>query len=108
IKAVHMAAGDDRSVEPQHHEGVEFLLLDTYVPGAAGGSGMTFDWTLAARMTGASRVMLAGGLTPENVGEAIQAVRPDAVDVSSGIEVDGAKDPDRMAAFVRAAREVRG
>jgi len=81
------------------------LLLDTWVEGRMGGTGRTFDWSLAARVAESHRVVLAGGLTPENVAEAIRTVRPYGVDVSSGVEMSpGRKDPERMAAFIRNAR----
>lgn len=82
------------------------LLFDTLVEGYGGG-GKTFDWSLIPAEL-ARRAVLSGGLNAQNVGEAIRRVRPYAVDVSSGIEVPGAKgvkDPARMAAFVRAVRE---
>lgn len=82
------------------------LLFDTHVEGYGGG-GMTFDWSLIPAEL-ARRAVLSGGLNAQNVGDAIRRVRPYAVDVSSGIEVPGAKgvkDPARMAAFVRAVRE---
>ena len=82
------------------------LLFDTLVEGYGGG-GKTFDWSLIPAEL-ARRAVLSGGLNAQNVGDAIRCVRPYAVDVSSGIEVPGArgvKDPARMAAFVRAVRE---
>jgi phosphoribosylanthranilate isomerase len=83
------------------------LLLDAYVEGRLGGTGRTFDWNLAACLTQKHRVVLAGGLTPENVAEAIRAVRPYAVDVSSGVEsAPGRKDAEKMAAFIENARNV--
>ncbi|MCX2726737.1 phosphoribosylanthranilate isomerase [Thermomicrobium sp. 4228-Ro] len=80
------------------------VVLDTYHPRMAGGTGETFDWSVAAAIAREFPVILAGGLRAENVAEAIAAVRPFGVDVSSGIEVVGKKDPDRMHAFVAAAR----
>lgn len=82
-----------------------YFLLDTYDPGAAGGTGRVFDWT-AASETGPPRpFLLAGGLTPENVAEAIQVLRPDGVDVSSGVEDrPGIKCEERVKRFVAAAR----
>ncbi len=79
----------------------EQILLD-----AGAGEGRTFDWTL---LRGFSRpYFLAGGLTPENVGLAVRTLRPFALDVSSGIETDGRKDPARMRAFLQAVREAEG
>lgn len=85
------------------------LLVDTRAPGDAmmpGGTGKTFDWTLVEEVrAGARFLMLAGGLRPENVAEAIGVVRPDAVDVSSGVEGEpGRKDAGRVRAFVEAVR----
>jgi phosphoribosylanthranilate isomerase len=70
------------------------------------GSGAMGDWPTAAAVASEMPLWLAGGLTPENVASAIRTVRPWAVDVSSGVETDGAKDPARIAAFVRAAKGV--
>jgi phosphoribosylanthranilate isomerase len=84
---------------------VSALLLDAWVPGSYGGTGRTFNWQLAAVAARRRRVVLAGGLTPDNVAEAVRAVRPYAVDVSSGVEsAPGRKDPDLVAAFVRNAK----
>lgn len=79
-------------------------LLDAEVPGEYGGTGQTADWEVAAQVAASMPLMLAGGLTPENVGAAIATVRPWAVDVSSGVERDGLKDVDLIQDFVRAAR----
>lgn len=77
------------------------LLLDAYQEGVAGGTGQTFDWDLIPQNL-PKPVILAGGLTPHNVGEAIRRVRPYAVDVSGGVEREkGIKDADKMAAFMR-------
>ena len=76
--------------------------LDKYEPGRLGGLGRTFDWSIAARVAARYDVVLAGGLTPENVGEAIAAVRPRMVDVSSGVETNGDKDPNKIRAFAHA------
>lgn len=82
-------------------------LLDAHVPGQYGGTGQTGDWALAAALAAEERIMLAGGLTPENVTDAVCAVQPWGVDVASGVEIaaaPGIKDAARMAAFIRAAR----
>lgn len=87
----------------QPRPGAARLLLD----GPAGGSGKSFAWELAAaaREVHPGELFIAGGLTAENVAQAIAAARPDGVDVAGGIEGrDGFKDPDRVRAFVRAAR----
>jgi phosphoribosylanthranilate isomerase len=81
-------------------------LLDSYQPAQAGGTGARFDWPLAVEASKLGRpIILAGGLTPENVAEAVRQVRPFAVDVSSGVEAaPGKKDPAKLRAFTRAAR----
>ena len=84
------------------------ILLDTYHKTHLGGSGETFDWSLAVRARALTDrpIILAGGLTPENVKEALEAVRPYAVDVASGVESSpGIKDHAKIKAFVRAVRE---
>lgn len=84
---------------------VEALMLDAYHPRLAGGTGLLADWSAAKELAARHPLILAGGLTPANVGDAISQVRPRGVDVSSGVERDGTKDPDLIAAFVRNARE---
>ncbi len=81
-------------------------LLDAYTPGFWGGTGRTCDWELAVAAQKFGRpIYLAGGLTPENVAEAVRCVRPYAVDVSGGVEAaPGRKDPLKVRAFVRAAK----
>ena len=108
VKAVRVGPGF-RPEEALRYDGAAAaLLLDTRVEsdGMPGGTGRTFDWSLVRPVReGTSFVILAGGLTPENVGEAIAAVRPDAVDVSSGVEsAPGKKDPAKVRAFVEAVR----
>jgi phosphoribosylanthranilate isomerase len=87
-------------------EGAGLLpLLDAGGP-QPGGMGRSFDWGVAEEVARRGhRFLLAGGLTPENVGEAVRRVRPYGVDVSSGVESNGVKDPAKVLAFVRAARE---
>ena len=87
--------------------GVDRLVLDAYDSKDFGGTGKKVDWDLAAEIAERSPVpvVLAGGLTPENVAEAIQRVKPFGVDVSSGIEKEpGVKDPERLRAFIEAAK----
>lgn len=88
----------------QVHEGA-LLLLDPYVEGAYGGAGVTLDWGVAAGVAEKRPVMLAGGLRPDNVARAVGAVRPWAVDVSSGVETEGVKDVAKVRAFIKAAKE---
>lgn len=81
------------------------FLVDAYHPDARGGTGQTGDWNLAAGLAQRRRLLLAGGLTPENVAEAIRQVRPWGVDVASGVEsAPGRKDPGRMKTFVAAVK----
>jgi phosphoribosylanthranilate isomerase len=82
----------------------DYHLLDAYVPGAHGGTGESFNWELARAHTGPAELVLSGGLTPDNVGEAIQATGgPFAVDTASGTEAEpGRKDPAKLEAFFRA------
>ncbi|HEU5012621.1 MAG TPA: phosphoribosylanthranilate isomerase [Roseiflexaceae bacterium] len=80
------------------------LLVDAHVPGSYGGTGTVADWDRAAALARQRPLMLAGGLTPENVAAAIRQVRPWAVDVSSGVETDGIKDCTKISAFIAAAR----
>ncbi|MGD8604594.1 MAG: phosphoribosylanthranilate isomerase [Anaerolineales bacterium] len=82
-----------------------WFLLDTYVPDKAGGSGRPFDWTIAAGAARLGQMILAGGLTVENVTAALAAVRPYAVDVSSGVEfAPGKKDHDKIQQFIHEVR----
>jgi phosphoribosylanthranilate isomerase len=81
------------------------ILVDAYVEGQHGGTGRTAPWDVLADFKPGVPLILAGGLTPENVAEAVRTVRPDGVDVASGVEsAPGRKDPDRVRAFVENAR----
>jgi phosphoribosylanthranilate isomerase len=83
----------------------DFHLLDSHVEGARGGTGQTFDWSLAATHRAQPPLILSGGLVPDNVREAIATVRPFAVDVSSGVEASpGRKDPEKLSRFFEAVR----
>ena len=81
-------------------------LLDCAVNGSYGGSGKAFDWSIAKVAAGKYRFVLAGGLTPENVGEAIASARPWGVDVSSGVETNGAKDIEKIKRFISTVRRI--
>ncbi|MGH2373292.1 MAG: phosphoribosylanthranilate isomerase [bacterium] len=81
------------------------LLLDTRVEGLAGGTGRTFPWQAAAGLSSEFRIIVAGGLTPENVTQALEVLDPYGVDVTSGVETDGRKDPNKVRAFVARVRE---
>ena len=86
---------------------VRGFVLDAFSESAYGGTGKVADWDLAAEAAKAAPILLAGGLSPENVQEAIQKVQPYGVDVSSGVEASpGKKDPNKVQAFIRAAQLV--
>ena len=96
---------DGSAVELARRYPGEHLLLDASVPGMPGGTGRTFDWTIAEAIARERTLTLAGGLTPENVAEAIRTVRPFRVDVASGVESSpGRKDAELVRAFVEAAK----
>src|SRR5262245_8034628 len=101
IHAVHLAPYGD-GVEPNITD--ELILLDAQDPVKIGGTGRTIDWQRASKVARDRRVILAGGLTPDNVADAIREVRPYAVDVASGVEASpGVKDHDKLRAFIGAA-----
>lgn len=85
---------------------VAAVLLDTLVPGRAGGTGQTFDWHLIRNAAIKAPLILAGGLTPENVGRAVALVKPWAVDVSSGVETEGRKDRNKIARLIRQVKNL--
>lgn len=104
VRAVHLAVDRDDGVEPDIAD--ELVLLDAHDPVKRGGTGKAVDWRRAARIARTRRVILAGGLTPDNVRDAIALVRPYAVDVASGVETrPGIKDHDRLKAFFAAVKE---
>lgn len=110
IKALRV--GDDfdltRALLDYHAAGADAVLLDAFSPLARGGTGHTFDWALAAKAKRPThlRLYLAGGLTADNVARAIRAVRPDAVDVCSGVEsAPGIKDHRQLEKFLCAVRD---
>lgn len=104
IRAVRMKDDLDLAQETERFDGGRGLLLDAYRPGVPGGTGETFDWgRIPAAL--APQIVLAGGLTPDNVSEAVARVRPWAVDVSGGVEsAPGIKDKRLIARFVEAVR----
>ncbi len=105
IRAVRVEPGVDLVECASRFSHSRALLLDASVPGQFGGTGAVFDWSLIPPSLGRP-VVLSGGLDPENVGKAIRAVRPWAVDVSSGVEVErGVKDVARMVQFVRSVKD---
>lgn len=105
VKAVRAGPGVDLLQYARDYRDAKALLLDALVEGLQGGSGVTFDWNLIPRDL-ALPVILSGGLTAENVAEAVRRVRPLAVDVSSGVESGkGIKDAAKIAAFIKGVRD---
>ena len=109
IKGFRIKDAESLSLLPDYRESVQAFLLDTYKAGTAGGTGKTFDWTLARQAKESGPIILAGGLTPANVAQAIKVAQPDAVDVASGVEAaPGKKDPQKLRAFFEAVKNVGG
>ena len=103
IKAIRMKEGLVLEREAERYAGARALLLDAYRPGVPGGTGEAFDWKRIP-VALAPRIVLAGGLTPENVGDAVRQVHPWAVDVSGGVEsAPGIKDTGKIERFMRGA-----
>ncbi len=103
IKAARVRSGADIQAVSRFH--TDFHLLDSYAPGLPGGTGETFAWEITQAHHGSVPLILSGGLDPDNVGAAITAVRPFAVDVASGVERSpGRKDRDKLEAFAAAVR----
>ena len=122
IKVVHVPSGLDGTGltgdEPawqylvdrvkSYSEAGNLVTLDRLVEGIPGGTGESFDWGVAAKLSRQGHsFLLAGGLTPETVGRAIERVQPWGVDVSSGVEIQGVKDADKIRDFIRVARFTR-
>ncbi|HEX9803430.1 MAG TPA: phosphoribosylanthranilate isomerase [Gammaproteobacteria bacterium] len=108
IKAVRMAEGVDLTAVSLQYAEAKALLVDSYQKGVPGGTGHTFDWARIPQ--GMDKpIILAGGLDPDNIEQAVRQVRPYAVDVSSGVEAArGIKDADRIAAFMRGVNKADG
>lgn len=108
MKALPVSDPADLDAVPGYAAVAERILFDARPPKDAtrpGGHGRTFDWSLLARVRHTRPIMLSGGLDPDNVARAVELVRPDAVDVSSGVEKSpGVKDPEKIKAFVASAR----
>jgi len=106
VKAVHVM--DESAIEmgKRYEPYADALLLDTRTREKLGGTGIPHDWNISAAIVANSAipVILAGGLTPENVAEAIRKVRPYGVDVHTGVRKDGIRNPERTLAFAREAR----
>lgn len=109
MKALPVAEAADLEALPAYAAVADRILFDARPPKDAtrpGGHGRPFDWNLLARLERTKPIMLSGGLDPDNVAMAIETVRPDAVDVSSGVEqAPGVKDPEKIRAFVANARK---
>lgn len=107
IKAIRLRPGDDLAVRARAYGDAAAILADAYVEGLPGGTGRSLDWTRLPQ--GLARpLILAGGLTPANVAEAVAQVRPWAVDVSGGVEAaPGVKDAAKIAAFIRGVNSVQ-
>ncbi|SNT11164.1 phosphoribosylanthranilate isomerase [Pseudomonas segetis] len=104
IKALRVQPGDDIASQVAAYTSASGVLLDTFVSGVPGGTGQAFDWSLVPQGL-EMPIILAGGLTPDNVEAAIRQVRPYAVDVSGGVEASkGIKDSSKVQAFVHAVR----
>ena len=105
IKALRVRPGDDLEAACQLYAGARGILLDTYVAGVPGGTGEAFDWSLVPAHL-SKPIILAGGLSADNVGQAIAQVRPYAVDVSGGVEqAKGIKDAAKIEAFMHAVKQ---
>ncbi|UCG14816.1 MAG: phosphoribosylanthranilate isomerase [Deltaproteobacteria bacterium] len=101
IKAIRIKGRGDLESIADYSDSVDALLLDTHVAQQHGGTGQTFDWNLALEAKGHGRIILAGGLNPENVADAVRVVEPYAVDASSGLEQrPGVKDHLKIARFI--------
>ena len=104
IRALRVQPGMDVDAEIARYRSARSILLDAYKKGVPGGTGETFNWSLIPKQH-RTRIVLAGGLTPENVAQAVCDVRPYAVDVSGGVEsAPGIKDAAKITAFVRAVQ----
>jgi phosphoribosylanthranilate isomerase len=104
IRAVRVQPETDLLAARTEFADARGLLLDAYRPGVPGGTGETFDWDRIPPQM-APRIVLAGGLNPDNVGDAVRSVRPYAVDVSGGVEArKGIKDPAKIKAFIEEVR----
>lgn len=111
IKVLHVSDDDDAAAVADRIDSFAAagcaVTLDSQVAGLHGGTGRSFDWSIAAQLAqDGRRFLLAGGLTPVNVAEAVAAVRPWGVDVSSGVEADGVQDHAKIREFVARARQI--
>ena len=111
IKTVHVKTGNVTAAVIEDSKFFDAILLDSFTGGQYGGTGMVHDWELSRKIKQIiepTPLILAGGLTPENVREAIFTVQPYAVDVASGVESrPGIKDPEKVLTFIENAKEVK-
>jgi phosphoribosylanthranilate isomerase len=108
VKAVRVGRGFRVALLSKYRH-ADGLLLDGFARGLHGGTGRKFDWNLARSARRYGRIILAGGLTPENIAEAIRVAQPYAVDIASGVEArPGRKDPARLRALFAAVENARG
>ena len=109
IKAVHVMDRSAIATAKRYEPYADALILDTRTAERLGGTGITHDWNISAEIVASTAipVILAGGLTPENVGAAIRKVRPYGVDVHTGIKMNGVRSMEKTLAFARKAREAR-
>lgn len=106
FKAFRVGSESTASEFSQYHDIVDGFLLDTYVKGAKGGTGEVFDWSIIESLHLTKPVLLAGGLSPENIGEAIRSARPYCLDVNSGVETSpGIKDAGKIARLMSIVRQ---
>ena len=104
IKALRVGDRVDEDLLGRYRQ-ASAVMLDTKVDGLAGGSGRAFDWEAARGLSDRFPLILSGGLTPDNVGRALDIVRPYGVDVSSGVETDGRKSPEKIRQFIERVRQ---
>lgn len=104
LDVIQLHGSETAEIAAAQQLGADRLILEGHVPGQAGGTGVTADWNLIAGARPSQSFLLAGGLTPENVAEAVSLVQPDGVDFSSGIETDGVKDYEKMKQIVTIIR----
>ena len=104
VKAIHVGESDESLEERASRFPRALLLFDTHDRERAGGTGKVFDWPRVAELAAQRPVIVAGGLTPDNVAGCVRELRPFGVDVRSGVESGGHKDAEKMQAFVRAVR----
>ena len=103
-KSISVKGTQDLKLLEEYPE--QTILLDSKVPGELGGTGVAFDWNIIKDLSQKKKIVLAGGLNPSNVSEAIMKVKPYAVDVSSGVESDGVKDLKKIDEFIRKVRKI--